>query len=168
MRPASCCRTRPTRSVGCSRQPRRLARRFAASGPREPLRVLGYATNGVADELALMMLADLLADLPVIVEITTGRMLASELVSLVQGARGRRSSASPICHPVRRQRRAIWSRGSAPPFPRCGSSSGAGPPRRWPTRARKGCGRPARRSWPRRLPRSGPTWGAWPRFRVCR
>ena len=52
--------------------------------PREPLRVLGYATNGVADELALMMLADLVADLPVIVEVTTGRLLASELVSLVQ------------------------------------------------------------------------------------
>ena len=52
--------------------------------PREPLRVLGYATNGVADELALMMLADLLADLPVIVEVTTGRLLASELVSLVE------------------------------------------------------------------------------------
>jgi predicted PurR-regulated permease PerM len=53
-------------------------------GPREPLRVLGYATNGVADELALTMLADLLDDLPVVVEIIKGRMLASELVSLVQ------------------------------------------------------------------------------------
>jgi predicted PurR-regulated permease PerM len=51
--------------------------------PREPMRVLGYPTNGVADELALMMLADILADLPVIVEVTTGRLLASELVSLV-------------------------------------------------------------------------------------
>ena len=53
-------------------------------GPREPLRVLGYATNSVADELALVMLADVLADLPAIVEVTTGRLLASELVSLVQ------------------------------------------------------------------------------------
>ena len=51
--------------------------------PREPLRVLGYAANGAADELALMMLAHLLADLPIAVEIT-GRMLASELVALVQ------------------------------------------------------------------------------------
>ena len=34
-------------------------------GPREPLRVLGYATNGVADELALAMLAHLLDDLPI-------------------------------------------------------------------------------------------------------
>jgi hypothetical protein len=51
---------------------------------REPLRVLGLATNGVADELALEMLGHLLNDLPVVVEVTKGRMLASELVSLVQ------------------------------------------------------------------------------------
>ena len=55
------------------------------SGPREPLRVLGYASNGVADELALAMLAHLLDDLPITVEITTTRMLATELVALVQG-----------------------------------------------------------------------------------
>ena len=61
-------------------------------GPREPLRVLGYATNGVADELALMMLAGLLDDLPIVVEMSTGRMLASELISLVQ-TRG----ASIVC-----------------------------------------------------------------------
>ena len=52
--------------------------------PRQPLRVLGYPSNGSADELALQMLAHLLDDLPIAVEITTGRMLASELVSLVQ------------------------------------------------------------------------------------
>ena len=51
--------------------------------PREPLRVLGYATNGVADELALAMLAHLLDDLPIAVEMTKTRMQASELVSLV-------------------------------------------------------------------------------------
>jgi predicted PurR-regulated permease PerM len=51
---------------------------------REPLRVLGLATNGVADELALEMLGHVLNDLPVVVEITKGRMLASELVSLVR------------------------------------------------------------------------------------
>ena len=61
-------------------------------GPRQPLRVLGFATNGVADELALMMLADLLNDLPVVMEITKGRMLASELVALVQA-----QGASIIC-----------------------------------------------------------------------
>ena len=53
-------------------------------GPREPLRVLGYATNGVADELALAMLAHLLDDLPIAVEIARTRLQASELVSLVQ------------------------------------------------------------------------------------
>jgi hypothetical protein len=52
-------------------------------GPREPLRVLGYATNGVADELALAMLAHLLDDLPIHVDITGTRMLASELLALV-------------------------------------------------------------------------------------
>jgi hypothetical protein len=53
-------------------------------GPREPLRVLGYATNGVADELALAMLAHVLDDLPISVEITRTRLQASELLSLVQ------------------------------------------------------------------------------------
>ncbi len=53
-------------------------------GPREPLRVLGYATNGVADELALAMLAHVLDDLPIAVEITRTRMQASDLLSLVQ------------------------------------------------------------------------------------
>ena len=56
----------------------------ALPGLREPLRVLGLATNGVADELALQMLGHLLDDLPIVVEITKGRMLASEVVSLVQ------------------------------------------------------------------------------------
>jgi predicted PurR-regulated permease PerM len=56
----------------------------ALPGPREPLRVLGLATNGVADELALEMLGHLLDDLPIVVEVAKGRMLASELVSLVQ------------------------------------------------------------------------------------
>ena len=60
-------------------------------GPREPLRVLGYATNGVADELALAMLAHLLDDLPIHVEITGTRLQASELLALVhtQGVLGR-------------------------------------------------------------------------------
>jgi hypothetical protein len=46
--------------------------------------VLGYATNGAADELALAMLAHLLDDLPIAVEIAGTRLRASELVSLVQ------------------------------------------------------------------------------------
>ncbi len=56
----------------------------ALLAPREPLRVLGLATNGTADELALQMLGHVLDDLPIVVEITKGRMLASELVTLVQ------------------------------------------------------------------------------------
>ena len=52
--------------------------------PRKPLRVLGYPTNGSADELALQMLAQLIDDLPIAVEITKARLLGSELVSLVQ------------------------------------------------------------------------------------
>ena len=60
----------------------------SAEGPppdgRAPLRVLGYATNGVADELALAMLAHLVDDLPIAIEVTKTRMFASELVSLVQ------------------------------------------------------------------------------------
>ena len=53
-------------------------------GPRQPLRVLGYPTNGVADELALAMLAHLLDDLPIHVEIAGTRLQASELLALVQ------------------------------------------------------------------------------------
>jgi predicted PurR-regulated permease PerM len=54
------------------------------SGPREPLRVLGYAVNGPADEVALAMLAHLLDDLPIAMEITGTRMQTVELVSLVR------------------------------------------------------------------------------------
>ena len=56
----------------------------AVTGPRQPLRVMGVATNGIADELALQMLGHLLDDLPIVVEVVKGRMLASDLVSLVQ------------------------------------------------------------------------------------
>ena len=54
------------------------------SPPREPLRVLGYAANGVADELALVMLGHLLAGQSVVIEITPARMQAADLVSLVR------------------------------------------------------------------------------------
>jgi predicted PurR-regulated permease PerM len=53
-------------------------------GPREPLRVLGYAINGTADELALGMLAHVVDDLPILLEITGARLQGSELVSLVK------------------------------------------------------------------------------------
>jgi len=71
-----------------------IARRRAASAPalvpaavplpREPLKVLGYAVNGGADEVALAMLALTLEDLPIEIEITSTRMQATELVALVQ------------------------------------------------------------------------------------
>ncbi len=51
---------------------------------RAPLRVLGYPTNGVADELALAMLAHVVDDLPISVEITTTRLQGSQLLTLVQ------------------------------------------------------------------------------------
>ena len=53
-------------------------------GPREPLRVLGYAVNGAADELALMMLVQSIADMPIVIETVNARLLASELVTLVR------------------------------------------------------------------------------------
>jgi predicted PurR-regulated permease PerM len=60
--------------------------------PREPLRVLGYAANGPADELALTMLAQAIDDLPIVIETTGQRMLASDLVALV-----RKQGVSVIC-----------------------------------------------------------------------
>ena len=56
----------------------------ATLGPREALGVLGYAVNGAADEVALAMLARLLDDLPIAMEITSARMQAVELVSLLR------------------------------------------------------------------------------------
>jgi predicted PurR-regulated permease PerM len=53
-------------------------------GPRQPLRVLGYAINGTADELALTMLIHLVEDLPIAVEIAKRSMHASELLALVR------------------------------------------------------------------------------------
>jgi predicted PurR-regulated permease PerM len=58
----------------------------------EPLRILGYAANGVADELALTMLAQVVDDLPIAIEITSARLHASDLVSLV-----RAQNVSVIC-----------------------------------------------------------------------
>jgi hypothetical protein len=55
-----------------------------SQAPREPLRVLGYAVNGAADEVALAMLAHLIDSLPIAMEITAARMQAVELVSLVR------------------------------------------------------------------------------------
>jgi predicted PurR-regulated permease PerM len=54
------------------------------SVPREPLRILGYAAGGQADEVALAMLGHVLAELPIVIETTGTRLLASELVSAAQ------------------------------------------------------------------------------------
>ncbi len=63
-----------------------------AAPPRESLRVVGYAVNGDADALALLMLHHLLADAPMAVEICATRMQASELVTLV-----RERAVSVVC-----------------------------------------------------------------------
>ncbi|MGE3342807.1 MAG: AI-2E family transporter [Vicinamibacterales bacterium] len=69
-----------------------VAKPLPEQGPREPLRVLGYATNGAADELALAMLAHSLHDLPIVIELTRTRMHASELVEAV-----RSQNVSVVC-----------------------------------------------------------------------
>jgi predicted PurR-regulated permease PerM len=51
--------------------------------PREPLGVLGFAANGVADEVALAMLSHLVEDLPVAIEVTRTRMLAADVIALI-------------------------------------------------------------------------------------
>jgi hypothetical protein len=56
----------------------------AALGPREPLDVFGYAVNGVNDEVALSMLAHLVDDLPISIEILAARMQAQELIAMVR------------------------------------------------------------------------------------
>jgi hypothetical protein len=50
---------------------------------REPVGVLAYAANGVADEIALAMLAHLVEDLPIALEISRTRMLAADVAALI-------------------------------------------------------------------------------------
>ena len=52
--------------------------------PRQPLRVLGYAANGASDALALSMLAHLVADLPMAVEIQDTRLSTNALLALLR------------------------------------------------------------------------------------
>jgi predicted PurR-regulated permease PerM len=54
----------------------------AAMAP--PLRALGYAANGAGDELALRMLAQVLAGMPIVLELASNHVLASELVEHVR------------------------------------------------------------------------------------
>jgi hypothetical protein len=63
-----------------------------ATLPVEPLRVLGYATNGAADELALAMLGLVVDDLAVAIEMASARLMASDLIALV-----RSRAVSVIC-----------------------------------------------------------------------
>ena len=52
--------------------------------PRQPLRVLGYPANGTSDELALGMLAHLVEDLPIQLDIHPARLQANALISLLR------------------------------------------------------------------------------------
>ena len=52
--------------------------------------VLAYPVGGLSDELALRMLGQLLEDTPVALEITSGRMLSSEIVATMVEQRGYR------------------------------------------------------------------------------
>jgi len=56
----------------------------ALAASREPLRILGYASNGVSDEVALGILAHFVNDLPITFHIVNTRMLATEVVALVE------------------------------------------------------------------------------------
>jgi hypothetical protein len=58
--------------------------RISPAASPEPLRVLGYAVNGLADEVALAMLARMIDDLPIVMEVTATRMQAAELALLVK------------------------------------------------------------------------------------
>lgn len=64
----------------------------AQTAGASPVRVVGYPAHGTADALALGMLGDLLPPQPVDFEISSSRLLTSELVALVR-ARG----ANLIC-----------------------------------------------------------------------
>ena len=55
-----------------------------AALPGETLPVLAYAANGVADEVALAMLGHIVEDLPVTLEIARTRMLAADVIALIQ------------------------------------------------------------------------------------
>jgi predicted PurR-regulated permease PerM len=54
----------------------------AAAGTQ--LRVLGYAVDGAPDELALRMLGQLVREMPIALDITSTRLMASELVNRVR------------------------------------------------------------------------------------
>jgi predicted PurR-regulated permease PerM len=53
-------------------------------GQRQPLRVLGYPVNGTSDAIALGMLAHLVGDLPIELEVHPARLPSNALVSLLR------------------------------------------------------------------------------------
>jgi predicted PurR-regulated permease PerM len=67
-------------TAACSASPDEAARPQQGAA----LTVLGYAANGAGDELALRMLAQLVGDLPIRLEIAATRMQAAELIALAQ------------------------------------------------------------------------------------
>ena len=100
----------------------------AASPPTpKPVRILGYASNGVSDEIALGMLARAVDDFPLSIEIVSTRMLASEVIELARSEDSCGDSASRICHLVPRRKHAISPSGYAWRSRTCPSSSVAGP-----------------------------------------
>jgi len=66
----------------------RVARRGRVIEPRvapeSAMRVLAYAANEGADDVALMMLQELIEDQPIALQMRSGRMLSAEVVSFVQ------------------------------------------------------------------------------------
>ena len=167
MRRASCCPTRRSRSGGS--QPRAAAAPMilAASGTAR-----AAARAGLRDQRgrrrtgARRCSRHVLDDLPIVVEITGTRMLASELVSLVQSAEGlgrlpRRSAAQPsVEDALSRQEASRRVAGGANPGRAMGTAGAGG------RQHADCCGMPARISWPRRLRRPGRTWAGSSRFRV--
>ena len=129
----------------------------ALPGPREPLRVLGYAANGAADELALTMLAHSLDDLPITIEMTKRACwLPSWCRSCAQGV-------SIVCladlppSPLSKTRYLVKRLHDA--LPELRILVGRWRHRRWRMRARRRCGTPAQRWWRRRWRRRGrPRW----------
>ena len=143
-RRASCCRMPRTAIRDLRRSlPSRRRRDAAPPLPRTaatPLRVLGYAVNGAADELAL---GDARAARRRICRsssrLSTARLQASELVALVKA-----QGVSVVCladlppSPPSKTRYLVKRLHAAAPS--CGSWSDAGRRRRSPTRARSCCG----------------------------
>jgi hypothetical protein len=139
----------------------------ALPGLREPLRVMGLAINGVADEMALEMPGHLLSICRSSWRSPRGACSPRNSCRWYK-SKGSRLSASLICRPALRLRHAISSSGSTPRCPRCESWSDAGARRRWRTTAHSCCGMQARLLWPQRSLRPGLTWAGWSKFRVSR